>query len=226
MQVKTDIAVLAEAEPRRMKARQREVERMERRAQAVELRRAGLTYAAIGAALGCTEANAHRMVNRQLRKAISDPAEALVQAELEELELMRTKTLAVLNAQHPLVQAGEVVHAIVRDGKGEPVLDPRTNQPLRLPLHDSKPVLAAIALLERIATSRRTLLGVDAPKKIAMTDTAGNEVPVTDMAKERIAEALEIAMRRLRGPKTGDVVDAEVRDPAAIGAETAEQAKC
>ena len=203
------LQALAEADPRKVRARAREVARAERVAQAVELRRAGLTYHSIGLALGCTEANAHRLVKRALRSAIKTPADALVQQELDELELMRKKTLAVLDAVHPLVSGGEVVHQIVRDGQGNPILDPRTNEPLRLPLHDSKPVLAAISLLREIAESRRKLLGVDAPKKVSVTDPEGAPIPITGMSEAQFQVALAEGLRRLRA-KPADVVDATV----------------
>jgi len=200
-----------EATPRGARKRQREVSMVEKRAQAVELRRAGLTYERIGQALGCSEANAHKLVKSALRGIVRAPGDALIEAELAALEDLERKTKMVLDAAHPLVQAGNVVHDIVRDTKGEPVIDPRTNQPLRLPLHDSRPVLAAIAQLLQIHESRRRLLGVDAPKRLAMTDAAGFPVPVTGMSEERFEAAVaEVLARHRRG--RSEVVDVTPTD--------------
>ena len=101
------------------------------------------------------------------------PADALREQELAELESLRAKLLGVLIAAHPLVQAGVVAHDIVRDGQGNVVIDPRTNEPLRIPLHNSKPVLEAIRLLLAVTESRRAPLGSDAPKRLSLMDAAG-----------------------------------------------------
>jgi hypothetical protein len=76
------------------------------------------------------------------------PADALREQELAELESLRAKLLGVLNAAHPLVQAGVVAHDIVRDGQA--------------------------ALLLAVAQSRRALLGADAPKRLSLMDPAGS----------------------------------------------------
>jgi len=103
---------------------------------------------------------------------VQTPADALREQELAELESLRAKLLGVPNAAHPLAQAG-VVHDIVRDGQGNVVIDPRSNEPLRMPLHNSKPVLEAIRLLLAVAESGRALLGADAPKRLSLMDPAG-----------------------------------------------------
>ena len=100
-------------------------------------------------------------------------ADALREQELAELESLRAKLLGVLNAAHPLVQAGVVAHDIVRDGQGNVVIDPRTNEPLRMPLHNSKSVFEAIRLLLAVTESRRAPLGSDAPKRLSLMDAAG-----------------------------------------------------
>jgi hypothetical protein len=109
----------------------------------------------------------------RLHRTVQTPADALREQELAELESLRAKLLGVLNAAHPLVQAGVVAHDVVRDGQGNVVIDPRTNEPLRMPLHNSKPVLEAIRLLLAVAESGRALLGADAPKRLSLMDPAG-----------------------------------------------------
>ena len=81
--------------------------------------------------------------------------------------------LGVLIAAHPLVQAGVVAHDIVRDGQGNVDIDPRTNEPLGMPLHNSKPVPEVIRLLLAVTESRRAPLGSDAPKRLSLMDAAG-----------------------------------------------------
>ena len=64
-------------------------------------------------------------------------------------------------------------YAKTRDGQGNVIIDPRTNEPLRMPLHNSKPVLEAIRLLLAVAESGRALLGADASKRLSLMDPAG-----------------------------------------------------
>jgi hypothetical protein len=106
----------------------------------------------------------------RLHRTVQTPADALREQELAELESLRAKLLGVLNAAHPLVQAGVVAHDIVRDGQGNVVIDPRTNEPLRMPLHNSKPVLEAIRLLLAVTES------VKAPAS-AWFPSSGGQVP-------------------------------------------------
>jgi methylphosphotriester-DNA--protein-cysteine methyltransferase len=221
MKVETQLqALVPDVSPRGSRKRQREVAMVEKRAQAVELRRAGLTYERIGQALGCSEANAHKLVKSALRGIVRAPGDALIEAELSALEDLERKTKMVLDAAHPLVQAGAVVHDIVRDAKGEPIIDPRTKEPLRLPLHDSRPVLAAIAQLLQIHESRRRLLGVDAPKKLSMTDAAGISVPITGMSPEEFEAALAVGLvRHGLGRGRRDVVDVTPADSQSANSE-------
>jgi hypothetical protein len=197
-------------------ARTRAVVRAERRAEALSLRRSGCTFAAIGAALGISEAAAHKLVKRALRATVQTPADALREQELVELESLRAKLLGVLNAAHPLVSGGAIIHDVVRDGQGNVVIDPRTNEPLRMPLHNSKPVLEAIRLLLAVAESRRALLGADAPKRLSLMDSAGDPMKVVaKMDQERLERALAIGLARLRPQaETIDVVPTE-RDGSA-----------
>src|SRR5690242_13372545 len=161
--VELSLQTLAESDPRRARARPRGIQRAERRAQAVELRRAGLTYHAIGIALGCTEANAHKLVKAALRTTVQTPSHALLEQELAELELARTRTLAIIDAQHRVISAGAIVCEDMIGADGNPVVDERTGKPFKVPLHNARPVIEAIRLLLSIAESRRTLLGIDAP---------------------------------------------------------------
>jgi hypothetical protein len=64
---------------------------LEREAEAIELRKAGLTYAQIGEALGISEVGAHKAVGRALEKFKSEMAEQT--ADVRQLELQRLDAL-------------------------------------------------------------------------------------------------------------------------------------
>ncbi len=136
------------------------------------------------------------------------PADALREQELAELESLRAKLLGVLNAADPLVQAGVVVHDIVRDGQGNVVIDPRTNEPLRMPLHNSKPVLEAIRLLLAVAESRRALLRRRCAKAAEPDGSGWHPLKVAaSMDQKRLEAALAAGPARLRAPPAEVVVD-------------------
>ena len=201
------LTALAEPDPRRAAARARAITRAERRAKAVELRRAGLSYDAIGQALGCSGCNAFRLVKKALRDMVASPTALLVEQELAELESMRAQLLRVIDAQHRVVSAGAIVCEDLVGPDGNPVVDERTGKPFRVPLHNPKPMLDAIRLLLSVAESRRALLGTDAPKKVSLTDPDGNPTDVLKgMDQQRLEAALAVGLARLRAP-AAEVVD-------------------
>lgn len=198
---------LAEADPRRIAARARGVTRAERLAQAVALRRAGLSFSAIGHALGCSEGNAHKLVKKALWETVATPTTLLIEQELSELESMRTRLLAIIDAQHRVVSAGSIVSEDMIGPDGNPVIDERTGKAFRIPLHNPKPMLDAIRLLLSVAESRRALLGTDAPKRVSLTDPNGNPAAVlAGMDQRRLEAALAAGLARLRAP-AAEVVD-------------------
>lgn len=83
----------------------------------------------------------------------------LRQQELERLEKLGRHALKVLETAHYLVNAGMIVTHEGPDG-------------IRRPLYDDGPTLAAVKTLMQLSESRRKLLGLDAPQKVA------NEVTV------------------------------------------------
>lgn len=186
----------------------RSVAMAERKARAVELRRSGLTFESIAAALGCSRTTAFDLVKSALRSVVATPAQALLEQELAELELARTRTLAIIDAQHRVVSAGSIVTEDALDPTtGAALIDERTGKPFKVPLHNPRPVIEAIRLLLSIAESRRALLGADAPKKVSLTDPDGNPTDVLrGMDAQRIQAALEAGLARLRAP-AAEVVD-------------------
>ncbi len=135
----------------------------DRRVRALELRKAGASYRAIGRELDISEAQAHRDVKAALAKLAE-----LEQASAEEyrtMELLRLDGLAlaasrILTSPHPLVSGGKVLSGFT--GKG-----------MAIGLTDDGPKLAAIDRLLRISESRRKLLGLDAPAKVAPVNPDG-----------------------------------------------------
>lgn len=109
-----------------------------RQAKAIELRKSGASYRAIGRVLGCSEATAHRDVRKALRRIIAfgdRQAEEYRQLELERLDA---------------IQLG--VWLRMRTG------DPH-----------------AADVARKVSESRRKLLGLDAPTKVAPTNPAGDK---------------------------------------------------
>lgn len=135
----------------------------ERRGQALELRKAGQSFRAIGAALGVSEAQAHHDVRHALARlaelelASADELRAL---ELARLDTLTEEAVRVLSATHPLVSGGKVLSGFTEDGTA-------------IGLTDDGPKLAAIDKLIRISESRRKLLGLDKPTLIAPTNPDG-----------------------------------------------------
>lgn len=180
-------------------------ERLERIKQAAHLHVVvGLTWDEAARATGFNSAGAcQSAVDRyvkDLARATEKELEALVQQSDMRYDHLRRRAHAILVADHPLVQGGE----IVRDAEGRP-------------LRDAGPQLAAISALLRIESQWADLHGINASKKldIALNVRADVESNLVAEAVLAAAEALglepqqrmlalEAAAARL------DTVDAEV----------------
>jgi hypothetical protein len=135
----------------------------ERRVRAFELRKSGVSYRRIGDALGVSEAQAHRDVHGVLAELAAQEqasAEEYRALELERLDGLVVEATRILYKTHPLVSGGKVLSGFTSDGKA-------------IGLTDDGPKLAAIDRLLRISESRRKLLGLDAPAKVAPTNPDG-----------------------------------------------------
>src|SRR5262245_6243514 len=90
----------------------RKVETAERRLQALNLRKEGLTFEAIGRAMGYTEQRAHKVVTEELQRLNAERAETA--AEVARLELERLDALH--RAVWPKAAAGdlEALSAVVK----------------------------------------------------------------------------------------------------------------
>ena len=114
----------------------------------VDLCTRGFSYRQIGKALGCSHQTVFRHVRNAMDRIIDRTNLKIGEwrtLELEKLALSERKAMAILEAEHVLVQGGKVVvHKNVE-------------------ILDDGPVLAAIDRLVRICERRSRLLGLDAP---------------------------------------------------------------
>lgn len=129
-------------------------------AEAARLRGEGLSYSAIGRALGVSKGSAHDAVRRAFRDTLSEPAEQARAVELARLEDAHDAALAVLLREHITVSHGR----IVKDDQGDPIID-------------DAPVLQAVDRIRALSESRRKLLGLDAPSRVSVdAEHLGQEV--------------------------------------------------
>jgi len=132
-----------------VKANQRTPEQVEKDHQAAQLRSAGLTYQEIGDRFGVSRQAAHQSVQRALADIPRMATEELRNLELDKLDNLERRLMAILQTKHYKVSAsGRVV-----EYGGEPVVDPT-------------PHLQAIGNALKVIEKRAKLLGLDAPTKV------------------------------------------------------------
>lgn len=158
---------------------------VEHDAAAAELRGQGLSYKAIGQRMGCSQGTAHARVHRAFRDTLAEPAEQARAVELARLEDAHDAALAVLLRVHVTVSHGKVI--TVKDGEGNDT-----------PLIDDAPTLHAIDRIRALSESRRKLLGLDAPQKVALTTEAID----AELASTEAAIAAELAVARSEESET------------------------
>ncbi len=151
----------------------RNIETAERDAQAAHLRARSRTYQEIADELGVSRQSAHRMVKRALASVLEEPAEELRQIELAKLDVLERAVTAVLEREHLMVSHGRIVSRRtdqVQQRDGQDVIDVDGN-PVYIweELKDDSPVLAAADRLVKISESRRKLMGLDSPVKLAVS---------------------------------------------------------
>lgn len=149
-----------------------EIKRVERRAQAIELRRQGKSYREIAAELGINVATAFSDVKAYFAEVVSLSKESIM--EVRELELARLDRYLVALERHI-------------DGD-------------RICMGCGRPDVRAIEAAVKVGKSRREILGVDAPTKIQpLAPIQPGEDPATVRAK--LVAALAEVDRRLSEPK-------------------------
>jgi hypothetical protein len=139
----------------------REVDRADRDAEALALRRQGLDYRSIARRVGVNVSTAHDRVKRALNRVFVEDAEHLREIECDRLDLALVVAMRVLHADPPVIappamdeeEGNRWVTRTVRE-----IVERRDVQ------------LRAALVVVRISESRRTLLGLDAP---ARTEAGG-----------------------------------------------------
>ena len=141
----------------------RTLETAERDGEIARLRSTGMSFADIGAQFGISRQAAHQGFKRALADTVREAADDVRVTELERLDRLYQEALAVLEAEHPMVQNGR----IIRGDDGALLLD-------------FAPRLGAIDRALKVQERRAKLLGLDAPTK--------NDVRVTDSLDSRIEQ--------------------------------------
>lgn len=136
--------------------RSRKITEAERDAHALWLRtERDLTYQRIAEEMGISLSNAHNRVRRAFARLPGLKASEQKRADLEELTELTREAWSVLEATHLTVNEGRVVRVEVGNDED--------GTPIRVPLPDDGPKLAAIDRLLKIQERRTKLLGNDAP---------------------------------------------------------------
>lgn len=154
----------------------RTLEGAERDREAARLRSRGFSYQEISDDLGYGDrANAYRAVTKLLAGIDIDTREIATKLQLDQLDMLTQATLDVLERFHYTVSDGRIVYL---GDKGDSD---------REPLLDDGPVLNAVDRLLKIADRRARLLGLDAPKRVEVSDS----MPDLDAAVRELAAELE-----------------------------------
>lgn len=147
-----------------------------RHREAARLRALRFSYEQIATQLGYSDrAAAWHAVKSGQELIVREPHEDMILLDLTELDEMAQQAWRALRNTHYVVDRGEVV-----TWEGQP-------------LHDDAPILAAIGKLLDIQSRRAKLLGLDAPKRLEVSDG----LPDLDAAVQELAT--ELASRADRG---------------------------
>lgn len=150
----------------------RTVETAEREAEACRLRSRSWSYQQIADELGyANRSAAYKAVKRGLLAVVKEPAEGLVQLQLDRLDAMAREVLAIIDREHLVSSAGRLV--LGQDGN---------------PVRDDSVRLQAIDRLLKIEERRAKLLGLDSATKVEVKSSGG------------LDEALRELETELRGP--------------------------
>lgn len=123
---------------------------------AARMRAAGFSYQEIADNQSVSVSTSHGRVQRALAAVPVEAVAELRTVELQRLDDMLKQALIVLRKDHPLVSHGRLVPGV----------------------SDARPKLAAIDVMLRISSSRRRLLGLDAPIKhdVKVSDSLTAEI--------------------------------------------------
>jgi hypothetical protein len=130
-----------------------------RDAEAARLRGKSWTYQQIGDHLGITKAAAYEAVQRALADTLAEPAANARQLELDKLDALEQRYHQIIERRHAVLHQGE--------DTGH---------------DDDGPTLTAQAGLLKVSESRRKLLGLDSPTKVAVSGGVKYEIAGVDPA--------------------------------------------
>jgi hypothetical protein len=149
-----------------------------------ELRLQGLSIRQISDATGLSPSTVYRRIQCEIRETVQPLADEVRQLELDRLDRLQQIALRVMDAAHPLVSDGRVVHAAMPDGT-------------KVPLQDHGPVLAAMDRFLKIQDRRSKYLGLDAAMKVdaTVTETTQEDIALAEMVREAQAKAAADAAR-------------------------------
>jgi hypothetical protein len=151
-------------------ARPRSLAVRERNAKAVELRRRGLTYAAIAAELElASPGKAHDAVRLGVRDSVREDTSEQAYVELDRLDEMLRILYRVAATKH-----------YVSSSRGDVVCHPDTGAPLV----DDAPVIAAVNGMRQVSESRRKLLGLDKPTRHEVRNVDAIDAELIDLAEQ------------------------------------------
>ena len=148
------------------------IERAERQRQAIELRKSGLTYEAIGEHLGISKQSAHELVGRALERFDSTTTEAVEHLRREEA----AKLAAVHEVLWPGVMAGDLA---VTDRWLK--LSARASQLLGLDRSITQPAEAHLHLHTEVSPSQRPADPVVIAGMRRWAEIARGEAPAGDV---------------------------------------------
>jgi hypothetical protein len=131
-----------------------------RRAQVVEYRREGKTYAEIGDLMGFSYQRAQTLFRQAVAAVVSPAVEAMRAEHLAELAEARAAALRVMRTEHVTVSQGR----IIRDAKGNTLID-------------DGPTLDAARTLAMLHGREYSLTGEEAPKRVEASGVLEHVTP-------------------------------------------------
>lgn len=165
---------MSEKKRRQLKRNEILPETADKIAQAIRLQRDyGYSKEKVAEVMGISNVYAGRLIKRGIREIFREETEDMVTMSLARLDEQYRVALGILQSTHMLVNAGEVVQDYIRGDDGQPLEFDGAR--IRVPLKDNGPALAALDRLLKIEESKRKLLGLDKPTKVAPTTPDGKD---------------------------------------------------
>ena len=141
--------------------------------------------------MGLSYAYCQKLYRNALKSIVVESVEDYRKLEMKRLDTLHQKAMEVLEAFHPLVNAGQVVRDTIDDEYGNPIINSETEQVLTRRLQDQAPLLQAIDKVLKISERRSRLLGLDMPTKVAATDPSGEKEASSNLSRMEIIGELK-----------------------------------